>query len=1109
MALEVSGVRLAVEGATEAIKNLKSYNAALEASQKTQDKLAKATDIGSNFSGKAFNDLIQGATKSKGALDALGGSKISGFLQQLSTSFPGITQGLTSLGEKAMTAFPALGSLTGGMQGLAAASPAVVAGLATAAAAIVGVAIAAQQFFALGSRGASLEPIISAFGNIVQGSEGSTEALNKLREQTRGTISDVELMRLSVASLKGTSSTFRSVVSDDLGTIIDLTGRIAQASGDSADIVREKFLLGLRRQSAKLVDDVGVTVDAAKAYEAYAKSIGVATSALTDQQKQAAFAQEAIKQLKVIGEEVGTPASTLENLKAPAVALENTLNKLALAVQPLFAPIAATIADIAHGFENLASFVIPLVASGFQVLGTIFTTLQSVGNSIFTALFGDIIQVASVALPYLVAAAQLALEGFSAVISAIGSIATGLIDTFGSIFPSLGDTAASEMDSLAFRVASGGGKIVGSFAAGMLQGGSKVISAATKIANLVADFLQGFSPPKMGPLSKIDQGGTNVINAWAEGFLKANLKPVDQVSKDVNDQLGAIGKLSSTQVASQLASLDKALQPFNDQLTLAKATLEQVSGFTDPALKAIERQTEKALKAGDAAKIQELDQQAEALKQLEGAEQDRVDNAELQLALVKSQQARERALLGIQQARVGVAKELAQATGGGGGGGGGGAERAAKEEKPKAGKGGETSSKEESSGGFKKGAAPDLLSSEAITKAREQLKSGFAAGLEGTGYEEALAGFESNAGQLKGALDRIKTADPLAGISKKLDPVKDAFSDLQTAIETVKGGIQTALDGISSGIGTALGESGVGALAIKGINESIEKFGTTIDTVKGTVDTALTSIADSFTTKFGEDGSVRTALNSLVGEGGILGTGGLVQTAFSALFGEEGLIPLALTSLESKFTTFVTNIALTLGTFKKGITDLIETPVTTAATTISDTLSAIKEGFTAFASGDLGLGGLATALLNSFVTPFVNAVNGVIASINEAFTSFANAVGASTLAKFINIDIPQIPSVSVPAFAGGAMGFKGSALVGERGAELVNFSKPANIFPAPLTNAIMQLAARPMPMMIDNNGGRGGSNTYNNQRSVSSTFNVGSPEQARLLEKQRAAFNGF
>lgn len=1111
MALEVSGVRLAVEGASQAIKNLTSFNTALEASQKAQDKLSKASgvDVAGKFSGKAFNDLISGATKSKSALDSLGSSKVSSFFQQLSTSFPGVTQGLTSLGEKALTAFPALGNLTSGMQGLAAASPAVIAGLGAAVAAIIGVTVAAKAFFALGSRGAALEPVIAAFGNIVGGSQDSTQALNTLRAQTRGTISDLELMRLSVASLKGTSATFKSAVSGDLGTIIDLTGRIAAASGDSADVVREKFLLGLRRQSAKLVDDVGVMVDAEKAYQDYAKSIGVATAALTDQQKQAAFAQEAIKQLKVIGEEIGTPAATLENLKAPAVALQNILNKLALAVQPLFAPIAKTIADIAHGFENLASYVIPLVYSGFQVLGTIFTQLQAIGSSIFNALFGDIIQVASVALPYLVAAAQLALEGFSAIIETIGSVITGLIDTFGSLFPSLGENVATNIDDLARRVGQGGGKIVGSFAAGLLQGGTKVIQAAAKIANLVADFLQGFSPPKKGALSHIDEGGTNVINAWAQGFLKANLTPVDQVAANVNEQLGSIGKLSANQVANQLASLDKAIQPFNDQLTIAKATLEKVAGFADPALKAIERQTEKAIKAGDAAKLQQLDQQAQALKALKSQEQDRVDKAELQLALAKSQQAQERALLGIQQARVGAAKELVQA----GGGGVGAVEKAttaAKEEKAKAGKGGEAPAQEALTGGIAKGTAPDLINSGAIQKARDNLVGGISEGLASSGYDEALAGFEQQTGNLKNALGRIKEADPLGSISKKLDPVKTAFDDLKTGIDTVKLGIETAVSGLASSIGTALGESGVAATAISFLDTTITTLQATVETVKTAIDTALTGIATKFTTTFGAEGTLYTTLSNLVGETGILGATGLLQTAFSTLFGEEGTIGTALTNLETKFSTFVTNVALTLGTFKKGVEDLIETPINAISTTIKTVLDDVKTQFTDFAGGDIGLSSLGKNLGTLFVTPFVSAVNGIIGAINTALENFANSVGASFISKFLDVNvIPSIPSVPVPTFAGGAIGYKGTALVGERGAELVNFGKPANIFPAPLTQAIMSLANKPMPIIIDSGGSGGRGNTYNNQRSMQSTFNVGSPEQARLLERQRAAFYGF
>jgi len=89
------------------------------------------------------------------------------------------------------------------------------------------------------------------------------------------------------------------------------------------------------------------------------------------------------------------------------------------------------------------------------------------------------------------------------------------------------------------------------------------------------------------------------------------------------------------------------------------------------------------------------------------------------------------------------------------------------------------------------------------------------------------------------------------------------------------------------------------------------------------------------------------------------------------------------------------------------------------------------------------------------------------------------------------------------------LGYQGMAMVGEKGPELVNFGSPANVFPANLSRQIMQGISSPPPIVVENGGGRGGSSTYNNQRTMNSTFNVGSGNQARLLERRRAAFYGF
>jgi hypothetical protein len=143
------------------------------------------------------------------------------------------------------------------------------------------------------------------------------------------------------------------------------------------------------------------------------------------------------------------------------------------------------------------------------------------------------------------------------------------------------------------------------------------------------------------------------------------------------------------------------------------------------------------------------------------------------------------------------------------------------------------------------------------------------------------------------------------------------------------------------------------------------------------------------------------------------------------------------------------------------------------------------------------------------VNVFIGAVNSVIEALNSAISSTVGGflglpvVGDAIRELGFPVTIP-----SIPTRAAGGLNVRGLNLVGERGAELVNFSKPANVFPASLTNSIM-----------DNLSGGGGysipdrsamaSNVYNQQRNITSNFNVASPEDAIFIERQRRAYLGY
>ncbi len=83
-----------------------------------------------------------------------------------------------------------------------------------------------------------------------------------------------------------------------------------------------------------------------------------------------------------------------------------------------------------------------------------------------------------------------------------------------------------------------GQNLAAQIANGFLAGAVRFISAAiSKVANMIASFFKGFSPPKKGPLSTIDKWGISVMNAYLQGFNQADFEILSGVGSMIQDML--------------------------------------------------------------------------------------------------------------------------------------------------------------------------------------------------------------------------------------------------------------------------------------------------------------------------------------------------------------------------------------------------------------------------------------------------------------------------------------------------------------------------------------------------------------------------------------------
>lgn len=935
MALERIGHELIAKNARQFIADMRNSQ---QASENFQKSLAKGAGSKADLVPKGVLDRLRGFLSS--ARDASGGAGQFG-------------SALTAAGAKAAIFAAAAGV------------------------ALVAVKKIAGALWDLGKRGAAVSGVVQAFDAITAGAGiVSRTLLSDLRQAAMGTVADFDLMRLTNLALAGATGQVAQEIGLKLPKLLEIARVQAKATGQSVDYLFDSLVTGVKRSSPMLIDNTGLVLKIGAANEALAKSLGKTAEALTDDEKKIAILNATLeagqRALDAYGSKTRSAADLLAGL---GVRVQNLKDRFAVALQPAFTLILqfadVVLAGIIWPLEKL---VIPLF---YELSKAIFGPVSRAFET-FKALVGSALQPffdwLRSWLPPIIALLRLLGSVLNWILqqalSVLGGILKGL-RAFLTVF--FGD-----LDPQTFF--EGGARAIGALAQGILHAANTyVFPVIIAMAQFIADFLCGFSPPKKGPLSTIDKGGAGTMLAWLEGFTGVSLDPISKVAAEVDTMLGSIGTLTHEQVEKRLAQLDLAIRPFEERLAIVKSRMDAI---LEP-LKAIKDYTEKQLgKALE--KFTKGDLSAEAVRaydrQLEGIDaqvesiEDMTGAAEYQLMLMKLRQAQERALLEIQLKRTAGAEAETEAT-----------EDAAEKAKKATGAG-EVPAIPGAGITPLPGAGDPLaeflgISEDDIARSMSGIKGAFMEGFGPEGMAEWGA-FQEHLGTLRGHLGRIASADPVGKITKKfsglaegvLKPfreIKDKIGDLWDEVFG-DGGIvnDVSMAGLEGAVTGIIGAGGTVRSAFEGFQTWLPSVWDTSFGPEGLVNNpSFENLVATVSTMFGlnEGGGVRALLSGFFDW-----FGGAWETAFGAAAPVNNLLLDSLTNTIDKV-------------FGEGSAESIRTKIDGALTWLKDTFIALPAEVPGW------LDGLTDSLTTAFETPVKTKVQSVIDFL------FGGESGAETL----------------------------------------------------------------------------------------------------------------
>lgn len=194
-------------------------------------------------------------------------------------------------------------------------------GLAAAAGIGLGAVVASRAIGEMVALATEMEEVRGVFDNLTKSAGvNSDQMLAKLRTASRGMSSDLDLLKsANRAYLADNQEVFRN-----LDVLYKAAAIGADALGLSTTQAFDEMTQAISAQQSRALKRFGINVDASAANEAYAKSMGLVASKLTATQKEAAFALDAIGQLKDLIERSGdTALSTADKIDIYRASITN------------------------------------------------------------------------------------------------------------------------------------------------------------------------------------------------------------------------------------------------------------------------------------------------------------------------------------------------------------------------------------------------------------------------------------------------------------------------------------------------------------------------------------------------------------------------------------------------------------------------------------------------------------------------------------------------------------------------------------------------------------------------------------------------------------------
>lgn len=204
-----------------------------------------------------------------------------------------------------------------------------------------------------------------------------TSALEKLRNATDGTISDLYLMKgANTAAALGAAQSV-----NQFGELANIARRLGQTVGVDATFALESMSLGIGRLSPRILDNIGLQISLDDVNKRYAEGLGITADKLTTAQQRQAVLNEVLAQAKSRLEGV-SDQNTQKRFDQLKSSIENTAVSIGKSLLPAFNSllriIQPTAAAVGQFFDNNKEEIANRIAAAVGNLSVNLSDLNAI-----------------------------------------------------------------------------------------------------------------------------------------------------------------------------------------------------------------------------------------------------------------------------------------------------------------------------------------------------------------------------------------------------------------------------------------------------------------------------------------------------------------------------------------------------------------------------------------------------------------------------------------------------------------------------------------------------------------------------------------------------------